>query len=226
MITSSDGVRISVNTEGHGPVLVFIHGWVNDQTVWAPLAENLMDDHEVTTWDLRGHGKSDSPPAGQYSRQHALADLSAVLDTLGCPVVLVGHSLGGYLALAHALAHPEDVAGLVLVAAGPGFRKPEAREEWNQAVLASAEKLDQAPGVEEISMHTDAMVIDRLAEITAPTLVLLGERDKRFAAAASLFARDLNVQASVVVPDQGHMVHLKAPEECAVAIRSFVAGLA
>jgi len=138
---------------------------------------------------------------------------------------LVGHSLGGYLSLAHALDCPEDIAGLVLIAAGPGFRNAEAREEWNDAVRASAEKLDQAPGVEEISMHVDSEVIDHLTDISASTLVILGERDKRFAAASSLFSRDLNVHESVVIPDQGHMVHLKAPDECADAIRSFVASL-
>ena len=56
-------------------------------------------------------------------------------------------------------------------------------------------------------------------------LVLLGERDKRFAASAGLFKRDLDVRATLVVPDQGHMVHVKAAAECAEAIREFTAGL-
>ena len=75
-------------------------------------------------------------------------------------------------------------------------------------------------------MHFDSHVIAHLDEIRVPVLVLLGERDKRFAASASLFERDLDVRASVVVPDQGHMVHVKAPGECAAAIRNFLAGLA
>lgn len=74
-------------------------------------------------------------------------------------------------------------------------------------------------------MHFDSHVIDHLDEVRVPVLVLLGERDKRFAASASLFERDLDVRASVVVPDQGHMVHVKAPVECAAAIRHFFAGL-
>jgi pimeloyl-ACP methyl ester carboxylesterase len=139
--------------------------------------------------------------------------------------VLVGHSLGGYLSLAHTLDHPDDVAGLVLVATGPGFRKAEAREEWNASVRAAAGKMDQAAGVEEISLHVDSHVIDPLADIACPVLVLLGERDRRFAASAALFERDLDVRATVVVPDQGHMVHLKAAAECATAIREFTAGL-
>ena len=225
MISGADGIQIGFDSQGSGPLLVFTHGWVNDRTVWNPLIQNLSADHMAVSWDLRGHGESDTPPPGSYSREHALSDLRAVLDAVGRPAVLVGHSLGGYLSLAHALDCPEDIAGLVLIAAGPGFRNAEAREEWNDAVRSSAEKLDQAPGVEEISMHVDSEVIDHLTDIPASTLVILGERDKRFAAASSLFSRDLNVHESVVIPDQGHMVHLKAPDECADAIRSFVASL-
>ena len=138
------------------------------------------------------------------------------------PVVLMGHSFGGFLSLAQAIHRPDDVAALVLVAAGPGFRKSEARDQWNESVRASAAKMDQPPGVEEISMHHDSFVIDHLADVRCPVLVLLGERDKRFAASASLFERELDVGASVVVPDQGHMVHLKAAGACAAEVRRFL----
>jgi pimeloyl-ACP methyl ester carboxylesterase len=151
--------------------------------------------------------------------------MNAVVDDTDRPAVLIGHSLGGYLSLAYALEHPDEVSALALVASGPGFRKVEARDEWNEAVVASTTKLGLPPGVEELSMHVDSMVIDRLTEITAPVLILLGERDRRFAAAASLFQRDLDVRDTVIVPDQGHMVHLKAASQCADAIRSFVTGL-
>ena len=148
-----------------------------------------------------------------------------MLDEAGRPAVLVGHSLGGYFSLAHTLDHPDDVVALVLIATGPGFRNPEAREEWNASVTAAVGKMGLAPGAEELSLHVDSHVIDHLAEITCPVLVLLGERDRRFAASAGLFERDLDVRATLVVPDQGHMVHVKAAAECATAIREFTAGL-
>jgi pimeloyl-ACP methyl ester carboxylesterase len=191
MTTSADGVEIAVEHRGTGTGdagtrLVCTPGWGNERSIWSALADDLATDHTVTTWDLRGHGQSDTPPPGDYSRQQALADLAAVLDEVGRPAVLVGHSLGGYLSLAHTLDHPDD---------------------------------------EELSLHVDSHVIDHLTEITCPVLVLLGERDRRFAASAGLFERDLDVRATVVVPDQGHMVHLKAATECATAIREFTAGL-
>ncbi|MDP6909981.1 MAG: alpha/beta hydrolase [Acidimicrobiales bacterium] len=238
-ITAADGISIAVDSSGDAgaagrPPIVATHGWANDRSVWTPLVGELVGEpaggHQVVTWDLRGHGDSDAPPPGAYSRKHVLADLAAVRDHAvgsgGGSAILMGHSLGGFLCLAHAVDHPDEVAGLVLVATGPGFRKAEAREQWNESVRESAVKIGVPPGSEEISMHHDSYVIDHLAEIQVPVLVLLGEHDKRFAASASLFERDLDVRESVVVPDQGHMVHVKAPSECAAAVRRFIAGLA
>ena len=230
MLAGADGVAIATETRGpdgpDGPPIIATTGWANDRSVWTPMVDDLSVDHTVTTWDLRGHGASAAPPPDEYTRAHALGDLAAVLDLTGRPAVLMGHSLGGFLSLAHAVDHPEDVAGLVLVATGPGFRKVEAREQWNESVRAAAAGMDLPPGVEEISMHHDAHVIDHLAEVQVPVLVLLGERDTRFAASAALFQRDLDVHESVVVADMGHMVHVKAPAECAAAVRRFMAGLA
>ena len=229
MLVGAGGTALASETRGpDGPTghpVVATTGWANDRHVWSSMVDHLATNHAVTTWDLRGHGDSETPAPGEYTRAHALGDLTAVLDHAGRPAVLMGHSLGGYLSLAHAVNHPDEVAGLVLVATGPGFRKAEAREQWNASVRASMEKLDLPAGADELSMHTDAHVIDHLADIEVPVLVLLGEHDARFAASASLFERDLNVRETVVVPDTGHMVHVKAPTECAAAVRRFLAGL-
>ncbi|MDG2428964.1 MAG: alpha/beta hydrolase [Acidimicrobiales bacterium] len=231
-ITSPDGTTLALTQTGFRadklPV-VATHGWANDRSVWAPLIRELANDHCIVSWDLRGHGESDTPPPGSYTRMHALADLEAVRkEAVGheCgPVVLMGHSLGGFLSLAYAIDYPEKVAGLVLVATGPGFRKAEAREQWNESVRDSARELGTPAGSEEISMHYDSHVIDRLAQIQVPVLVIRGERDERFAASASLFERDLQVRESVIVSGQGHMVHVKAPIECSGAIHQFIASL-
>ena len=230
MLVGAGSVSIASETRGPAthttwPPIVATTGWANDRSVWTPMVDDLCSDHLITTWDLRGHGASGAPPPGCYTRAHALGDLAAVLDRAGRPAVLMGHSLGGFLSLAHAVDHPEEVAGLVLVATGPGFRKVNAREQWNESVREAAAGIDLPPGAEEISMHHDAHVIDHLAQVSVRVLVLLGERDTRFAASAALFERDLDVRETVVVPDMGHMVHVKAPGECAAAVRRFMAGL-
>ena len=218
-------VTIVGETKGNGTHVACITGWANSRDVWSGLSENLCKDHQVTTWDLRGHGESGAPPPGNYEREEALKDISAVLDQVGRPCVLVGHSLGGYLSLAYALEKPDEVSALVLVASGPGFRKAEAREEWNESVRQAAKNLDLAEGAEELSMHVDSYVIDHLDEIKAPTFLVLGERDKRFAASAAVFEKYLDVKGTLIVPDAGHMVHVKACDEVAQAVRDFISGL-
>ena len=101
-------VRLAADIRGDGLNLVCTTGWANDRSVWNALANNLADDHRVTTWDLRGHGASDAPPPGLYERSDALGDLGAVLEAAGRPAILLGHSLGGYLSLAYTLEHPND----------------------------------------------------------------------------------------------------------------------
>ncbi len=214
-------VHLHHDLDGDGTPVVLTTGWLNASDVWAPTVEALAGAVRTVRWDHRGHGRSTAPPPGHYRREDALADLDAMIDLVGAPAILVGHSLGGYLSLAHAILAPDRVAGLVLVAAGPGFRSAESREAWNDGVRATAAGRDDLPaGVEELSMHVDSLVLDRLGEITVPVIVVIGERDKRFMASADVFDKYLDVRDRVVVEDAGHMVHAKRPDAVASAIRT------
>ena len=217
----TDPVQLHVVDKGQGPAYLFIHGWLNDATVWDGIIDEMSTDARCIAVDLRGHGQSEAAGAGNYGRPLVLDDLRRVLDERGIDqAVLVGHSLGGYLALALAIEDPERVAGLGLVAAGPGFRNPETREQWNDSVRATAADRDIPEGMEVISMHVDAMVMDRLGEIQVPACVVVGARDKRFLASADVFEKYLDVRARHIIDDMGHMVHVKAPVEVAAALRS------
>ena len=218
-------VNLAATVVGEGVPIVFTHGWADDRTAWTDVVAGL-DGNRCISWDLRGHGESDVAPPGHYTRDHALADLESIVDQAGRPCVLVGHSLGGYLSLAYALRHPADVRGLVLVAAGPGFRKDDSRKQWNESVAKMAAKLGVPPGSEELSKHVDSWVIDSLGDITAPALVLVGEHDKRFAASAAVFEKTLNVQSSLVIADAGHNVHKSQGAAVADEIKAFVGELA
>ena len=66
-------------------------------------------------------------------------------------------------------------------------------------------------------------MIDSLSEIKVPTLVIVGEYDKRFRVSMSVFEKYLNVKSSVIVEDAGHSVHRKKPLEVANAIKDFLA---
>lgn len=113
------GLRFHVQRLGEGaPAVVFLHGVVMDNlSSWFfSVAPAVAAVAPVLLYDLRGHGRSERPDHG-YGVAEQVADLAAVLDACGAdrPVHLVGNSMGGLLALAFALAHPERVASLVLV---------------------------------------------------------------------------------------------------------------
>ncbi len=224
----TDELPLQIEVTGDGVPVVFTHGWLNTGEVWSGVIDELNGSVRSATWDLRGHGRSGVAPTGQYGREYALADLARVVETAGRPAILVGHSLGGYLSLAHAILSPGDVAGLVLVAAGPGFRSDDSRNQWNANVQEMAAARDGIPdGQVEITEHVDALVIDRLGEITVPAITLVGERDKRFLASADVFDKYLDVRQRLTVPDAGHMLHAKQPKviaEAVLAMAEIVAG--
>ncbi|MBT94980.1 MAG: hypothetical protein CL431_03315 [Acidimicrobiaceae bacterium] len=219
----SDDFFIDTHESGVGSTIVFTHGWTDNRNAWDGVIANLNDQARCVAWSIRGHGESFAPPPGQYTRDHTLSDLKAITDMSEEKVTLAGHSLGGYLSLAHCLLHPEDVEALILVGAGPGFRKKESIDQWNSSVTESAKKLDLPEGSEATALHTDAWVIDSLSEIKVPTLVVVGEHDKRFRVSMSVFEKYLNVKSSVVIEDAGHSVHRKKPLEVANAIKNFLA---
>lgn len=212
---------LAFDDRGEGPVLFFVHGFLNDAAVWAKVIDELQGDFRCIAVDLPGHGRSQGSGPGSYGRDLVLDDIRAVMDSTGCgPAVMVGHSLGGYLSLAMAIEDPDRVTGLGLVGAGPGFRNPASREKWNDSVRSLVAERDLPEGMEVISMHVDSFVMDRMAEIQVPATVIVGERDKAFMASADVFEKNLNVVARTVVAGAGHMVHVKGVPAVAEALRS------
>jgi len=216
--------HLHVEVRGEGPLMVLTHGGGDTGDTWSGQADVFAGRGWTTvTWDLRGHGRSAAPAmAGYYSRETALADLEALAG--GEPVVLVGHSLGGYLSMAFALRHPEQVRALVLVAAGPGFRDPVARDRWNANVAEALSRFGMPAEASGILAQHDSWVIDQLGAITAPVLQLAGARDDRFLPSLDYVAARLGgPNRAVVVPDAGHHVHRKAAEAVNAEIDAFLA---
>jgi pimeloyl-ACP methyl ester carboxylesterase len=133
-------MRLVVDQRGEGSAVVFLHGFPLDRDLWAAQREALSDRWRVITPDLRGHGASPAP-AGVY-RMHELAQ--DVLETVEGPLVVVGHSMGGYVALALAEEAPERVRGLVLVNSRTAADPPEAAHKR----LDSASKVEATGSVE------------------------------------------------------------------------------
>jgi pimeloyl-ACP methyl ester carboxylesterase len=117
------GHRRAYVKTGRGPAILLLHGMACDHTTWAPVIERLARNHTVIAPDLLGHGHSDKPRAdysvGGYA--NGMRDLLAVLGV--DRVTVVGHSLGGGVAMQFAYQYPERTERLVLVA--PGGLGPE-----------------------------------------------------------------------------------------------------
>ena len=109
-----DGVSIAYTVSGEGsPALVFIHGWMCDQTYWAAQAAVFSETHTVVTIDLAGHGKSGMEREG-WPLMALGADVEAVVEALDLDrVILIGHSMGGPVVLEAARLMPERVIGVV-----------------------------------------------------------------------------------------------------------------
>ena len=113
-VRSFDGVPIAYTVAGEAEgALLFIHGWAGDRYYWASQLYDFADTHKVVTVDLAGHGDSGSDRA-EWTIESLARDVQAVVDHLDLTsVVLVGHSMGGPVALEAARLMPDRVVGVV-----------------------------------------------------------------------------------------------------------------
>ena len=118
---TANGLRFHYQRVGSGSTpVVMLHGLMIDDlsSLYFTTAPAFADVADVVLYDLRGHGRTEQPPSG-YGLDDAVADLIGLLDALDItePAYLLGNSVGGTIALAAAMAHPERVAGLMLLEA-------------------------------------------------------------------------------------------------------------
>ncbi|HEY4630189.1 MAG TPA: alpha/beta fold hydrolase, partial [Blastococcus sp.] len=110
--------RLAVRTLGEsGPRVVFVHGLFGQGKNWTTIARGLADEHRVTLVDLPNHGHS--PWTDRVHYLDMVEMLAVELEHLGEPVTLVGHSMGGKVAMQLALRRPELLRALVVVDIAP-----------------------------------------------------------------------------------------------------------
>lgn len=113
-VPSTDGVPIHYTVSGNGlPALLFIHGWSCDGTYWDGQVAAFAPAHRVVTVDLAGHGQS-GRDRKEWSIEAFGQDVRTVVEKLALPrVVLIGHSMGGYVAVAAANVLPGRVVAVI-----------------------------------------------------------------------------------------------------------------
>jgi len=257
-----NGTQLYYEMRGEGEPLVLIHGSTLDTRMWDDQFESLATRYRVIRYDLRGYGKSALPSGTPYS--HA-DDLRALLDFLDAPRAhVLGLSMGGRIALHHALTYPAATTSLILVdSALDGHpwsselrasfdainRHAEhvgakaANEMWlRHPLFAPARelpnvraKLDQIVSEhsgwewlpDECARGIDPPSIERLHEIQAPTLIVVGERDlPDFLQIGETLVLGIPNAQCAVMTRVGHMSSMENPEEFNAIVLRFLSATA
>lgn len=220
------------------PRPIFVHGAGGSATTWQRQEPRFEGCYVLA---LPGH-----PTGSAFSSVGAYAEWTAhALGEVPGPRVVVGHSMGGAIALQLALDHPLLVDGLVIIASGPRLFVPDAAFDLARSDLpAECERLvrkgwidpDDATIVAEVAQMVEAGqetllcdyaacrsfdVTARLPEVRVPVLVVAGERDQLTPPSLSdELTRGLRQSIQVVVPGSGHWVM----KECAATVDLLIAG--
>jgi len=139
-----EAIDLAYSEQGSGPALVLLHGLGLDHTIWMSIARNCSSYAKVIMPDLRGHGLSGAPE-GIYTMDMMAADIKRLMDRIRIEkIVLAGHSMGGYVALAFAQEYPDLLNGLILVTTNADEDPPDKRQA---RILLATEIEKQGSGV-------------------------------------------------------------------------------
>jgi pimeloyl-ACP methyl ester carboxylesterase len=234
------------------PPIVFVHGTRLTRSAWTAQVESLRDAYRVVTMDLPGHGALADQP---FTIAAARAELVRVIEAAaGGRAIVVGLSLGGYVAMDLAAQRPEVVRGLVLSGATQepvGLRaRPYLALAWAIDRLGprGMDRLNRwffraryppaiadpiiAGGFHTLGGSTALRTLvgerfrPRLAAYPGPVLLLNGEFDPLFRLGAKAFASEARDVRRVRLAGATHLANLDQPEAFSLAVRRFAEGLA
>ena len=243
-------MELFYQSQGEGTPIVFVHGFSLDSQMWQPQVDGFSKTNQVTTYDMRGFGKSPTP-TGLYSH---IEDLHNLVNHLKIQKFhLVGLSLGGEVAIDYALTYPNTIRSLTLADSSlGGYSSPvdwrvyakeqglkKAKENWlNHPVFATAKakpeifsQLKQMVGDysgwhwlnQDTRTKLNPPAIDRLGEIHVPTQVIVGEKDlDYYHTIADILADKIPNSQLEYISHSGHMVNLESPKEFNLLISKFI----
>ncbi len=134
MILAYKGIKINYSVFGKGIPVIFLHGFLENSTMWEETITNVSKSYHCITIDLLGHG--DTECLGYIHTMEDMAQaVKAVLDSLNITeAIFIGHSMGGYVALASIDLFPNLVSGLVLLNSTSFPDSPERKLNRSRAI--------------------------------------------------------------------------------------------
>lgn len=236
-----DGMRVyarASTTEAQPGTLpvVLVHGFGVSSSYFVPAAERLATQFAVYAVDLPGHGKSDTPPEALDVPRLADA-LVAWLDAVGIErAAVVGDSMGCQVVVDAAVRHAERVDRVVLI--GPALdpaagKLAELARRFVADGLYERKSLARLVAIDFARMRTRLTaelrfllryrIEEKLPQVTAPALVVRGEKDTVAPQAwCDQVAALVRAERVVVIPEWGHAVHYSAPREFVEAVVPFL----
>lgn len=144
--------------------ILFLHGFTGCAEDWYPVFEQLPDKYNLFALDLIGHGKSDAPAdVSLYSTESIVTQIKFVKDHLTPnKIFVVGYSMGGRAALSFAIAHPEDIKGIILESSTAGIKNEDERKKRYEEDLKLAGFIETHSLDEFIEMWTDQELFNTL----------------------------------------------------------------
>jgi pimeloyl-ACP methyl ester carboxylesterase len=139
MILQYKGANIFYTDNGNGNPVILLHGFLENSNMWLPFVSSLSQNNRVVCIDLLGHGKTDC--LGYINSMELMAEaVEAVLKHLKIKKsIFVGHSMGGYVALAFVEKNPKKVEGLCLMNSTAEADSPERKKNRDRAIIAVKE---------------------------------------------------------------------------------------
>ena len=235
-----------------GPPIVFVHGALMGRAVWRPQIDALSDRFRCISVDLPGHGSLREVP---FELEDAVAGVVRAIDQAGAGrTVLIGLSLGGYVAMTVASRHPEKVRGLVIAGS---TREPTGVSRIAFLAYAAALRAVPEPVVRTVALAVfrrrygplvaasitagehfarggsravrriaGARFRERLVAYGGPILVINGTLDLVFRIGAGRFLAGVPGVTNRVIPRAGHLSNVDRPEVFTALVEEFVATLA
>ena len=219
-------IDIYYELRGRGRPLVLIVGFGTDITEWDRLISALSRERQVLAFDNRGAGRSGMPDQ-PYSIEAMADDTAGLMGAAGLGAAdILGISMGGKIAMALALGHPEKVSKLILASTGcrsvTSWRFRAANALARLPVLRSRHPQPHYARRRQLEATRSFVCCGRLGEIGAPTLILHGRKD-RFAPLEIARETHAGITGSkLVVTSGGHLFPLFRTKEFLVEVDKFL----